>query len=82
MAVLRLLPANHLTRVLHKDFALCNILHRKHPFAMDARAPRLDAAALHRVGGRRRCGAGHGKNSVNLIVHTHVCVRVYACTCA
>ncbi|MNT35281.1 hypothetical protein D3C72_1713030 [compost metagenome] len=77
--VLRFLPANHFARVLHKDFAFRNILHGKHALAMDARAPGLDAAARCKGGGGRRCGAGHGKNSVNLIVHT--CVRARVCVC-
>jgi len=74
--VLRFLPADHFTRVFDKDFALCNILHGKNALAMHARTPGLDATPLRRGRGCRRCGAGHGKNSVNLNMHTCAC----ACT--
>ena len=45
VAALRLGPGNHLTHVLDEGLALGDVLHGKHPLAMDAGAASLDAAA-------------------------------------
>ena len=41
--VLRFLPRDHLAGVLDQGFALGNVGHRKHAFAVHAGAPNLDA---------------------------------------
>ena len=77
VALLALFPRNDLTLVFDDGLALCDVLQRKYPFAVHARAAHLDASA----GGKTRDIARHGEISAKLNISTRVRRRARARQC-